>query len=96
MDGIIRNRNERWEKESDLKRVLYDIQNLIKTRKIMGAYDIFDDLIYFALDQLPVSEGYLKDGEVTEAWTDFEDSIPDLEIDEFYDWAVHPEKYRNG
>lgn len=94
--GNIMNRNPSWEREDSIKRVLSDIQRLMQIRELFEAENQFDALIYFVLDQFPVSEGYLQNGEVVDAWSEFENGIPGYSLDEFYDRTMHPEKYRHG
>ena len=95
MDGVIRNRNPKLEDEWRIKQVLDGIQRMIQFRETFGCTaDWIDSMIYFILDQFPVYEGELKDGNVTEEWTEFEDNIPNYTLDEFYNRVIHPCNYK--
>lgn len=95
MDGVIRNRNDQWLKESRIKGVLYDIQMLVRLCEALDApAEKFADIIYFVLDQFPVAEGQNVDGNVSDAWSEFEEGIPNYTIEEFYTRVMHPCDYK--
>lgn len=94
MNDEIRNRNPRWEKKSQIMLLLANI------RKMVMFWDIIDDdfcgnLVWFILDQFPVADEAMKDGEVTKGYANFINQIPDLEPEEFYN-ILFRKKVANG
>ena len=91
MGGVIRNRKPTWEKELRIKDVLRDLQMLVRMCDVLDLpAEHFANLIYFVLDQFPVSEGSIINGYVTDEWAEFEDGIPDYSIHEFYSRVMRP------
>jgi len=91
MGGVIRNRKPTWEKELRIKDVLHDLQMLVRMCDVMELpAERFANLIYFVLDQFPVSEGSIINGYVTDEWAEFEDGIPGYSINEFYSRVMRP------
>lgn len=93
--GVIRNRKTSWETKERIMNVLRDVQTLCRLRELLCLpCEYFDSIIYFVLDQFPVSEGAVVNGNVTDEWGDFEDSIPNLTIDELYERVMRPCNYK--
>ena len=93
--GVIKNRRPSWEKKERIMSVLNDIQTLRNLCMVLHLpAEQFADIIYFVLDQFPVSEGQVVNGNVTDEWDEFEDRIPYYPIDEFYKRVMHPCNYK--
>lgn len=91
MSEVIRNRRQTWYDERRIKMLLSDVQKLVRLCYVLDLpAEEFASLIYFTLDQFPVVEGSLKDGNVTDEWSEFEDGIPKYSIDEFYARVMRP------
>ena len=93
MEGIIRNRNDDWEREDLQRKLLIEIQALYKIREILGDPDLFLMLTDFIFDQFPVGEKDMGD-KATDEWWDaslaFEGRITQYTLDEFYRLVTHP------
>lgn len=95
MDVLIRNRNPKWEDKRRIKALLSDLQKIVAICRIADLpAEYFADIVYFVLDQFPVREGCVVNGNVSNEWIEFEDKIPDYSIDEFYERVMHPCNYK--
>lgn len=87
-DKTIRCRNDMYQQEGKLKKVLKSLQIAWMLRELLE-FDKLDPLIYFALAQLPIEEiATDNSGDVSESYGKFLEGMLKYSIDEFYDIAV--------
>lgn len=84
MKEIIYLRDQRWNEEYQIKRVLRSLKDLMSLRDLVDT-DSFDPLIYFVLSMFPIEDTSMKDGDVTEEYRTFLDDFMDYSIQELFD-----------
>lgn len=89
---VIRCRDERYENPETrgtmLKKVLDSIQTAWMVRDLLGTKEL-DGIITFALAMFPIETICNDNGDVSDAYKEFMEKIPEYTIDELYDVAVN-------
>ena len=91
---VIRNRSKQWEKEYMIKNVLKDIQSIVRLREDLNHPSLFSNIVDFVFAQFPVCEGSVVHGDLIDEWDEFEESLPNLSLDELYARVMRPCNYK--